>query len=82
MKKENCRVGQKCENDWDIPDISLPEDLKDLKAKLVRPGGKTDEIPLIASPVNTLACEFTPSGAGIHKIEVTKSGREVIGCPQ
>ena len=36
-------VGNKCDVDFDIPDINLPEDLKDLKAKLTRPTGKVCE---------------------------------------
>ena len=67
-------VGNKCDVDFDIPDIDLPRDLKDLKAKLTRPTGKVDEIPCACSPENTLALEFTPTEPGQHVIDVTKRG--------
>ncbi|XP_066922248.1 filamin-A-like isoform X11 [Clytia hemisphaerica] len=74
-------VGNKCDVDFDIPDIDLPKDLKDLKAKLTRPNGKVDEIPCKCSPDNTLALEFTPEEPGRHVIDVTKRGRPVKGSP-
>lgn len=74
-------VGNKCGVDFDIPDIELPKDLKDIKAKLSRPSGKVEEIPCQCSPENTLALEFTPTEPGKHMVDVTKRGRPVKGSP-
>jgi filamin len=74
-------VGNKCEVDFDIPDVILPQDLKSLKAKLTRPSGVKEEIPCTCSPDNTLGLEFTPNEPGKHVIEVTKNGRPVKGSP-
>ena len=74
-------VGNKCEVDFDIPDVSLPKDLPDLKAELTRPSGVKEDIACISSPDNTLGLEFTPAEPGKHIIKVTKNGRPVRGSP-
>ena len=74
-------VGHKCEVDFDIPDVTLPRDLKDLKAKLSRPSGVTEEIPCTCTSDNTLGLEFTPEEPGKHVMEVTKRGHPVKGSP-
>jgi filamin len=74
-------VGNKCEVDFDIPDVHLPNDLKNLKAKLTRPSGIKEDIPCTCSPDNTLGLDFIPNEPGTHKIEVTKNGKPVKGSP-
>ncbi|XP_057297037.1 filamin-B-like isoform X3 [Hydractinia symbiolongicarpus] len=74
-------VGNKCDVDFDIPDIDLPADLKHLNAELTRPTGKKEAIPCTCSPENTLGLEFTPTEPGKHVIDVTKRGRPVKGSP-
>jgi filamin len=74
-------VGNKCGVGFDIPDIELPKDLKDLKGKLTRPNGIQEPIQCTCSPENTLGLEFTPKEPGKHLIEVTKNNKPVKGSP-
>jgi filamin len=74
-------VGNKCGVDFDIPDVELPKDLKNLGRKLTRPNGIQEPIQCTCSPENTLGLEFTPKEPGKHLIEVTKNNKPVKGSP-
>ena len=74
-------VGNPCSLDYDIDDVDLPKDLRNLKAELTRPSGKKEPIECTCTPENTLGLEFTPTEPGKHLIDVTKRGRPVKGSP-
>jgi len=74
-------VGSKCGVDFDIPDVTLPDDLKHLTAKVTRPSGIQEPIECKCSPDNTLGLEFVPKEAGKHLIDVAKHGKPVRGSP-
>jgi hypothetical protein len=74
-------VGNKCGVGFDIPDIELPKDLKDLKGKLIKPNGQEAPIGFTVSPQNQLGVEFLPDQPGEHKIVIAKKGVQVAGSP-
>ena len=81
FEKENCRVGQTCAINLDIPEISLPGDLDKLKAELTRPSGKREPVKVTMNPEGNVEIDFTPEEVGKHFIDLKKNGRPVDGSP-
>lgn len=74
-------VGSPCDVNLDLPDVKLPDDLKDLTATVERPNGEEEPCAVSANPDNTLAISFTPHEPGLHKLHVKKRRRPVKGSP-
>ena len=74
-------VGKDCDVNLDIPELSLPRDLKNVEAELTRPSGKKEPLKCDVGPEETLAVNFTPDENGLHLIDVKKRGRPVKGSP-
>ena len=72
-------VGDKCAVNFDIPNVKLPNELKDLKAMLEKPTGKKEPLDCKSTPDNLLGLEFIPTEAGKHLIHITKNGCPVKG---
>lgn len=74
-------VGSPCDVNLDLPDVILPDDLKDLKATVENPNGEEEPCELSVNPDKTLAVSFTPKEPGLHLIHVKKKRRPVRGSP-
>lgn len=74
-------VGSQCDVNLDLPDVVLPDDLKDLKATVEKPNGEEEPCELSVNPDKTLAVSFTPREPGLHLIHVKKKRRPVKGSP-
>ena len=74
-------VGSQCDVNLDLPDVVLPDDLKDLKAVLERPNGEEEPCDLSVNPDKTLAVSFTPKEPGLHQIHIKKKRKPVRGSP-
>ncbi|XP_065067168.1 filamin-A-like isoform X4 [Rhopilema esculentum] len=79
--KKSPAVGTPCDVNLVLPDISLPNDLPYLKAKLTRPNGKTEPLNLSVGPDNSLSMNFTPTETGKHVIDITKNGKPIKQSP-
>ena len=75
------QVGRECGVNLDIPELSLPRDLKNVEVELTRPDGKKEPLRADVGPDETLAVAFTPVQPGKHLIDVKKRGRPVKGSP-
>ena len=74
-------VGSQCDVNLDLPDVVLPDDLKDLKATLERPNGEEEPCELSVNPDKTLGVSFTPKEPGLHLIHIKKRRKPVKGSP-
>jgi hypothetical protein len=74
-------VGHDVHTNLDIPDIKLPDDLKDLTGELERPTGKKEPLNLSEGPGHTLSLNFIPNEPGKHLIYVKKKGTLCQGSP-
>jgi filamin len=76
------QVGKQLDVDLDIPEITLPRDLRNVEAELVRPNGKSEPLKTAQGPdEHTLSVGFVPEEPGEHLVDVKKRGRPVAGSP-
>ena len=64
------RVGKDCDVNLDIPELTLPRDLRNVKAELSRPNGEKEPLKCDVGPEDTLAVNFTPKEDGNHLLTI------------
>ena len=81
MTEINPTIGSDFATNFDISELDLPRDLKNLTGTLTRPNGKEELLELGVGPDNLLAVNFLPEETGKYLIGIEKNGNHVQDSP-